>query len=369
MSTESTDDYGLSKESALREIPAPALDYQPRNPRAYNPPIGLIGCGGISAHHLRAYSKAGYNVVALCDLAEARAEARRKEFFPDAAVYTDPAALLTRGDIEVVDVATHPHQRLPIIEAAIEAGKHVLSQKPFVLDLDAGERLVELASQKGVKLAVNQNGRWAPHFSYIRQAIEAGLIGDVTSVTLTMNWDHSWIAGTEFEKIHHIILYDFAIHWFDIAAVFFQPRKALRIYAAVSRVPGQTIKPPMLADAVVEFEDGIAALTFNAFSRYGQSDRTVVAGTQGTLHSEGPNLSTQEVSLFTGRGFSKPALSGNWFPDGFHGTMAELLCAIEEDREPLNSARTNLASLALAFAAMASADSGEPRIPGEVRTL
>ena len=39
---------------------------------------------------------------------------------------------------------------------------------------------------------------------------------------------------------------------------------------------------------------------------------------------------------------ASPALKGDWFPDGFHGTMGELLCAIEEDREPINSARENL---------------------------
>ena len=66
-------------------------------------------------------------------------------------------------------------------------------------------------------------------------------------------------------------------------------------------------------------------------------------------------------------GQAQPRLEGSWFPDGFHGTMAELLCAIEENREPSNSAANNLQSLALAFAAMASAGTGKPEIPGEHR--
>jgi predicted dehydrogenase len=44
----------------------------------------------------------------------------------------------------------------------LRAKKHVLSQKPFVLDLDTGARLADLADEMGVKFAVNQNGRWAP---------------------------------------------------------------------------------------------------------------------------------------------------------------------------------------------------------------
>ncbi len=55
-----------------------------------------------------------------------------------------------------------------------------------------------------------------------------------------------------------------------------------------------------------------------------------------------------------------------WFPGGFAGTMLELLAAIEADREPSNSARDNLTSLALSFAACRSADTGEPQVPGRV---
>jgi len=80
-------------------------------------------------------------VVALCDLDEDRAIRRRGQFYPDAWITTDYRALLKRNDIEVVDIATHPLERLPLIEAALIAGKHVLSQKPFVLDLPEGERL------------------------------------------------------------------------------------------------------------------------------------------------------------------------------------------------------------------------------------
>ncbi len=83
-----------------------------------------------------------------------------------------------------------------MIEAALEAGKHVLSQKPFVLDLDFGRRMVDLADARGVKLAVNQNGRWAPHFSYMRAGDRAGLIGDAAlGCHVAVHWDHSWIAG------------------------------------------------------------------------------------------------------------------------------------------------------------------------------
>ncbi|HSU66214.1 MAG TPA: Gfo/Idh/MocA family oxidoreductase, partial [Tepidisphaeraceae bacterium] len=174
--------YGKGIERATRRIAAPRLPYEPQDPKRFRPAIGLIGCGGVTDMHLRAYKKAGYNVVALCNPHLEKAEARRREFFPKATVYSDYRELLKRDDIEVVDIATHPEIRSNQIEESLKAGKHVLSQKPFVTDLNRGERLADLADEKGLRLAVNQNGRWAPHFSYIRHAVARGLVGDVQGV-------------------------------------------------------------------------------------------------------------------------------------------------------------------------------------------
>ena len=129
------DGYGLSTAVASGAMVSPPMDYLPPRPRVYQPKIALIGCGGISEYHLRAYHAMGLDVVALCDRNVARAEKRRKEFFPDAAVVGDFRDVLRRDEIEVVDIALHPAIRVEVIEAALRARKHVLSQKPFVLDL------------------------------------------------------------------------------------------------------------------------------------------------------------------------------------------------------------------------------------------
>lgn len=361
-------DYALQAE-ASPQFEAPALDYQPPRPKSYTPAIGLIGCGGITVTHLRAYKEAGFNVVALCDKDLERALARKEEFFPAAETYTDHHALLARPDIEVVDIATHPPERVALIRDAIGAGKHILSQKPFVLDLDTGEELVALAEKAGVKLAVNQNGRWAPHFSYMRQAVQAGLIGDLLSTHLQMHWDHSWVAGTPFEKIRDLVLYDFAIHWFDMTATLWGDRPIKRVYASKTEALGQTIMPPMLAQVHMELDGGQASLVFDAHLKFGPQDHSYIGGTKGSIVSTGPNLGEQTLTLYTAQGTAQPQLEGAWFPGGFAGTMGELLCAIEEDREPNNSARGNLASLALCFAAIASTEDGQIKVPGEVRRL
>jgi predicted dehydrogenase len=268
-----------------------------------------------------------------------------------------------------VDIALHPEPRVAAITAALQAGKHVLSQKPFVLDLAIGERLVKLATRHGCKLAVNQNGRWAPYASYIGRAIQAGLIGHVQSVSMTLNWDHTWIRGTPFENIHHVVLYDFAIHWFDMCAWFFRGRRARTVFARNAAAPNQELRPPMLASAAVSFDGGTATLNFDAHSRFGPEEAFNITGSNGTIRARGPVCGANDLTLFTRRGIAQPKLTGKWFNDGFRGAMGELLCAIEEDREPLNSARENLASLALCFAAVKSANTGRVQKPGHVRRL
>jgi predicted dehydrogenase len=368
VSEKPTGTYGLSSVEQSNAVPAPVLAYLPPRPRRYRPKIALIGCGGISEYHLRAYVAMGLDVVALCDRNLFRAEKRRAEFYPAARLHTDFREVLARDDIEIVDIALHPMQRLAVMEAALLARKHVLSQKPFVLDLAVGEQLAALADAQGVNLAVNHNGRWAPHFSYLAAAVDAGLIGEVASVDCTLQWDHTWTAGTSFDNVHHLVLFDFGIHWFDMVARLLRGRPARRVWASAARTPSQKMKPPILAQVAIDYDGAQARLNFNGHVQLGQEDRTVVCGSLGTLRSFGPSLSEQTVTLHTAAGRSVPELEGTWFTHGFQGAMGELLCAIEENRAPSHSARNTLDGLALCFAALASADSGLPQVPGSVTT-
>ncbi len=355
--------YALQASAPETPGHAPDLPYRPPRPRAYQPRIGLIGCGGISAHHLAAYRDAGWTVTAFCDVDPARAERRREEFQPDARVFTDARELLARADVDVVDLALHPEERATITADALRAGKHVLSQKPFVTDLTVGRELVALARTCGVKLAVNQNGRWAPYLSYARAAVAAGLLGEVQTVSFRLNWDHTWCAGTPFEDVPHLILFDFGIHWFDAVAQFFKGRRALKVHAATARAPGQTMRPPLLAAAQIEFDSGLATLSFDGASPFAPQETLQVAGTRGTLRSTGKPLESDRIELITAAGAAVVRLEGRWFNDGFRGAMGELLCAIEEDREPSHSGADNLRTVALCLAACRAADTGQPQVP------
>lgn len=357
MSEPDADTYAL-RSAALAEVPAPDLPYLPPMPRNYRPRIGLIGAGGIASAHLDAYRTAGWEVAAICNRTIGKAQAKAAEFAPNARVTDRWQDILFDPSIDVLDITPHPADRLAMIEAALRAGKHVLSQKPFVLDLDEGRRLVALARDYGVKLAVNQNGRWAPHLSWMREAVRAGLIGEVISAHVSIQWNHSWVAGTPFEKIEDLVLYDFGIHWFDFLRSV-TGHRLLSVFASAARAMGQTAAAPLLAQVLVRLEGGQASLVFDGATPFGPRDTTTVTGTLGTLTSVGPDLGQQSVTMTTAAGIARPQLTGTWFNDGFRGAMGALLVAIEDDVEPDNGAAENLESLALAFAAIQSRRTGQ----------
>ena len=267
MSEPSQSDYALTTQTAA-EAPAPELPYRPPMPRDRSIGIALVGAGGISAAHLDAYRAYGLNVLSICSRNLQRAQARRDAFFPEAVATDEFDKVLSDPRIAVLDITTHPDVRVDLMRRAFAAGKHVLSQKPFVEDLATGQALVEEAERRGVRLAVNQNGRWAPHLAYMREAVAAGLIGDVIGAHVAIRWNHGWIAGTAFEAVDDLVLWDFGIHWFDFLASVIGERP-LSVHAAVARAASQTVRPPLLAEALIVFDGGQASLVLNGATQYG----------------------------------------------------------------------------------------------------
>jgi len=343
------------------------VDYTP--PELDTPPtIGVVGCGNIASHHLGGYRHAGYDVVALCDIDEERAVERRDEFFPDAEVYTDADALLARSDVEVVDITTHPGPREGLIERALGADRHVLSQKPFVTDLDVGERLVELADDRGLGLGVQQNSRWRADFRRLRRAIMDGRLGDIHGTYLSKFWDYNRIAG---DDPPHRLFFFYAIHYFDILR-YLLPQEPERVYATTGHSPTQEPEQPILGQVVVEYGgDATATLSLDGDTKHGYDYRTAVVGDDATAicHDRKSDPDARTVTIHDRDGSRDLSFDIVAPPVRFSYTMGEFVSAVRANREPLTSGRDNLGTVALTLAAIASALDGESKVPGEVRQL
>jgi predicted dehydrogenase len=351
----------------------PELDLTPPRPRRSGRGIGLVGCGWVGAMQLDAYRAAGYSVVGLTDHTAAKAEALRAAHFPHARVHPDTSSLLADDAVEVLDIATHLDGRPAIIERALRSGRHVLTQKPFTDDLAEGERLARLADDVGRVLAVNHNGRWAPHFAVLLAAARAGALGAVTSADFSVHWPHDAIVEDKpgFATMPDLVLYDFGIHWFDVVAALL-PDEPTAVYAQVGRRKGQRITAPTQAQVLVAYPNAQVSLVFRAGEPRRERGAYRVDGTVATLVHEGASLGGRHVDMINGPGPDESVhripIDSDWFGPGMAGAMGELLCAIEEGRRPHHCAQSSLRGLSLCFAALESVRTGAPTVPGAVRT-
>jgi predicted dehydrogenase len=135
---------------------------------------GIIGGGFIGAQHVEAVRRLPYvDVLAIADATLARAKANAEELSIERA-YGSTAELLTDPDIDVIHNCTLNVLHYEINRAALEAGKHVISEKPLAMTSDQTASLVEIAGSGGRLAAVNFNHRGYPMVQQARAMISDG---------------------------------------------------------------------------------------------------------------------------------------------------------------------------------------------------
>ncbi len=144
--------------------------------------VGIIGCGGISnGKHMPAL-KALDNVemVAFCDIVEDRAVAAAKKFGVESAYYcTDYRKLLEDKTIDVVHVLTPNRAHSLVTVDALEAGKHVMCEKPMAINSAEAKKMLDAAQRCGKKLTIGYQNRHRPDSLYLKAEAEAGTFGDI----------------------------------------------------------------------------------------------------------------------------------------------------------------------------------------------
>ncbi|MBS4195993.1 Gfo/Idh/MocA family protein [Lederbergia citri] len=141
--------------------------------------IGVIGVGQIGKSHLSNYASIpDAEIVAVCDVNEQ--EARRvAEQYNIPSVYTDYRELLSRDDIEAVDVCLHNNFHAPMTIAALEAGKHVYCEKPIAGTYFDGKRMVETAKETGNMLHIQLGTIYRKETKAAKALIDGGKLGNI----------------------------------------------------------------------------------------------------------------------------------------------------------------------------------------------
>ena len=302
--------------------------------------VGVIGCGNISAAYFSlAPLFRGIRMKACADINMDAARARAKEFDVRAETVDD---LLKADDIDIIVNLTIPAVHHSVSKEILDAGKHVYSEKPFVLTLKEGQDLKTQAEKKGLRIGSAPDTFLGGSHQLVRDIIDTGKVGKITS-------------GTAYVMSHGME------HWHPNPDFFFQPGAGpvldvgpyyvtnliqligpVKRVAAISSTPAPertiTSKPrygekvkvetPTTIHALLEFANG-AVITLNASWDVWNHNHTPMElyGEEGTIHVPDPNFFGGAVT-FTKQGSAIKKLPKWEHPLGVpnqkhaHGMMA-----------------------------------------------
>jgi predicted dehydrogenase len=348
-----------------------SLNYLPRLPRRLDWRIGCIGAGFIMRDcHLVAYRQAGFNPIAIAsrDPAHARAVAELRGVEKCHATVPD---LLADRDIEVLDIAVPPDVQPGIIHRAVQHADHIrgiLAQKPLAMSVREAKECVELCAKADIALGVNQNMRYDQSVRALKDILTRGWLGAPILGTIEMRAIPHWMPWSE--TLHSLSTFVMSIHHLDTFRYWFgTPDRVL----ASTRPDPRTRFPHRdgINLYILEYDNGCRASgcddVWTGPAREGsESDiyiRWRVEGTDGLARGTigwpsypSRTPSTLEFTTKQQPGYwLSPHWKGVWFPDAFVGTMAQLLCALENETEPEISGRDNLETIALCEAVFAAA--------------
>jgi predicted dehydrogenase len=228
--------------------------------------MALVGPGFVGAHHIDAVRRLGFvDIIGIAASSEASAK-RKADALGVAHAYPSYEALAADPRVHVVHNTTPNHLHVPVIEAALAHGKHVISDKPLAMTSAAARRLLDAANAAGVVHAVTFNYRGNPLVQQAREMVARGDLGPVHFVhgAYLQDWllestDYSWRLDPAQGGASSAVG-DIGSHWCDLVQ-HVTGQRIVEVLADLSTVVATRFKP--------------AASTI-AFARAGEADREAV---------------------------------------------------------------------------------------------
>ena len=318
-----------------------------------------------------AYRRAGFNPVAIASRSPDRA--RQVAHQHGLQAYDDYRTLLADPRIQVVDVGVPPDVQLEVIREIVRHNDHirgVLAQKPLGVNYAEAVEVVRLCEEAGITLAVNQNMRYDQSVRACKCLLDRGYLGAPVFASIDMRAIPHWMPWQQ--RLGWVTLRIMSIHHLDAFRYWFGD--PVRVFASVREDPRTARKFPHedgICLYILEYENGLRAASWDDVwtgpaLEGAQKDISIrwrvegieglARGTIGWPDYPHPTPSTLDFTTTRQPGYwLQPRWREVWFPDAFVGTMAQLLCALEDNTEPEISGRDNLKTMALVEACYVSA--------------
>lgn len=248
---------------------------------------GLIGYGAWGAHHARVIAGSGAAQLTAIAARSEETLARAKADHPQAHTYANWCDMLAQEDLQAVAIVLPSHLHFAAARDVLEAGKHLLLEKPMCLTPDECTVLNDLARKAGLVLAVGHEMRVSSLWSRVKQEIDAGTIGRPLYVLVEL-WRKPYRLGADgwrydIERVGNWILEE-PIHFFDLARWYFQgTAEPVGVFAQAN---GKRADHPELQDhfsAMVTFTGGGVAVIAQCLGGWEHHQTVKVSGTEGSL--------------------------------------------------------------------------------------
>jgi predicted dehydrogenase len=281
----------------------------------------------------------------------------------------------TSADVAVICAPSIYHPQL--VDAALDAGLHIVMEKPFTSDFAEAKRVTARAKALGKHLVIAQNYRFWANSKAMRDAVHAEYIGKPEFAIV----HHSFFASPHItvdsymRRLRHMHAYEMSCHLFDLMRFIFG-RNATRVY-------GKTYDPSWswytngggMALAMIEFDDGLLVQYYGSFVTTGPGDNSWrVEGRKGALLWNGfgkpryqpSSQMYQDGKLVPGEGEERELPVPATAPD-LQAIMYELFDALEGGPKPQTSADDNLYTLAICEAVARSSETGQAVVPAVIK--
>ena len=264
---------------------------------------GLIGYSLGWEQHGRRHgtyinSTDGMRLAAVCDVnPEATAKARRD--FPGIETFQTPERLLADGEIDLVSILTPHHLHYPLALAALNAGKHVVVEKPLCFTVEQADALFEAANARGRTVATFFNRRRDGNFLAIQEIVRSGEIGDLREVRLVS--ESRGLHGTSWRNMKSksggLLYNSLGAHAFDWILRLLEGRRIRHAIGALVAAPDSDLNE-LHTRAWLRFDSGeLADVTISRMSLTGQP-LWQISGTTGTIVDTGKNATANYLYPF-----------------------------------------------------------------------
>ncbi|SDO87971.1 Predicted dehydrogenase [Nakamurella panacisegetis] len=342
--------------------------------------FAVIGAGVIGEVHCRALAGLADSaeLVAIADIKLDKASAMAARFGRVEA-FDDVAALLARPDIDAVTVCTPSGLHADVAVDALEAGKHVVVEKPIDISLGAADRIIAAEARSGRKVTVISQHRFDRSTEKVLDAVRAGHLGTVTSAIASHAW---WRGQTYYDSGDWRgtwaldgggAIMNQSVHTINLMVT--TVGTPVEVFAHTACLAHERIEVEDTAAAVVKFSSGALGLIHGTTAAYPGLDASLrIFGTKGSAVISDDELvffhenvgPAPEIQMSSGTGLNQvtpdfrldPADAG--LGDAHQRQLADFVEAIRTDRQPRVSTTDARTSLAVILALYESARTGLP---------